>query len=168
MPPRRSRHSNRSGHAEPEPQEDQADECIDPQLLQYPEDFQEEYYDYTAEGDAAQQMGGGSSSRARYHCTLCDKSYEKNSELTRHMRRHDKPIPCIHNDTCGYRTAQQKDMNRHYWTTHREWARENNVPNTRVECDYCGETLERDDNLKKHMERKHPDKEHKSKRDRKK
>jgi hypothetical protein len=45
------------------------------------------------------------------------------------------------------------------------WADNNGVPNTMTHCPVCGDRLKRSDYLKKHMERRHPDGQHESKKD---
>jgi hypothetical protein len=77
---------------------------------------------------------------------------------SRCLKRQDKPIACEADESCEKRTAQQKDMDRHYWTTHRPWAEANNIPSTETTCPVCSEVLRRSDYLSKHMDRYHSDK----------
>jgi len=88
-----------------------------------------------------------------FPCKDCDKRYKLPYQLRKHERIHSKPCKC---SLCSYSTAQRKDLDRHYWTTHENYAREHNIPDDKIGCPYCRERG-RSDNIRRHIRRKHPD-----------
>lgn len=85
---------------------------------------------------------------ADFQCEYCKREFSKQYELTKHIRIHTKPLSC---EICGdFETAQQKDLDRHYWASHRPYAQSHNIPGGPKECDDCGRKS-RSDNLKRHQ-----------------
>ncbi|KAK4173524.1 hypothetical protein QBC36DRAFT_55646 [Triangularia setosa] len=87
-----------------------------------------------------------------FKCYTCGKSYKRQCDLDKHMNNHTKRRKCPIKD-CDGGGAETKDLHRHLWAKHSDYAREKNIP--RVEqpcgwpgCDYHGRT----DNLKRHRD----------------
>ncbi|KAK7430187.1 hypothetical protein QQZ08_003372 [Neonectria magnoliae] len=85
----------------------------------------------------------------------CDRSYRIESQLTKHLKTHDKPLKCKADKNCKVRQAQQRDMDRHYRTAHKKYAEKQGILEEPSKCRLCGETFTRPDNLHKHMKKKH-------------
>lgn len=68
-----------------------------------------------------------------------------------HNRKHERPVGCEALSSCDTRTADPRDMNRHYWSAHKGWAKANNIPNEEKECPNCGEQFTRGDNMTRHL-----------------
>lgn len=77
----------------------------------------------------------------------CQKIFLKKYKLTKHERTHSKPVTC---ELCPQGVAQPKDLHRHYWTKHRAYAEQNNIPKDQKTCEECGYTS-RSDNVKRHQ-----------------
>lgn len=109
--------------------------------------------------DPPAQASSTSVSKA-YACPYpsCDKSFARKSDLKKHTDTHEKAFPCEYESTdkkappCQYRSGSQKGLNRHYWSTHKEYAKRNNIPKEEDECESC-EYTGRKDNVKRHKDR---------------
>jgi hypothetical protein len=111
------------------------------------------------------------SANGQFQCRDCNKIYPAQYLLTsvflanrlqiralltiyrKHEHIHTRPLQC-HLCESPFRAAERKDLNRHFWVWHKEYARENGIPSDNVECPDCGEET-RSDNLKRHKTRKH-------------
>jgi len=83
----------------------------------------------------------------------CDKVFPRQCDLTKHQRNHSRPISCQFCPRSEFKgVAQNKDLYRHYWIKHPEWAAANNIPKEEATCPRCGKT-KRSDNIKRHRER---------------
>ncbi|KAH8589270.1 hypothetical protein B0O99DRAFT_600067 [Bisporella sp. PMI_857] len=89
----------------------------------------------------------GNYSSRPLECPNCGKEFSKNHELTKHMKNHVKPLICAVCQSSG--AAEKKDLHRHYWVHHPEYARENGIPKEEKTCPDCGHTG-RSDNIKRH------------------
>jgi len=103
------------------------------------------------------QMSPESYPSTQYACSFCAKSFDKQKTLNRHKKQHIKPIQCPH-PQCTYRTAENRDMNRHIIVHHHN-ATQLSVP-SRFICQDSGcrrnrLSFGRKDNLKIHMKRMH-------------
>ncbi|KAK3997839.1 hypothetical protein QBC44DRAFT_46142 [Cladorrhinum sp. PSN332] len=86
--------------------------------------------------------------------------FSRPCDLRKHQNNHTRPRAC---DICPEsddprrpsRFAERKDLHRHYWTNHPDYARGNNIPNDRMECPFCT-YKSRSDNVLRHIEKKHP------------
>ncbi|KAH6692849.1 hypothetical protein BKA61DRAFT_584580 [Leptodontidium sp. MPI-SDFR-AT-0119] len=103
-----------------------------------------------------QNLGSEGTRRADqiFRCEQCSKEFLQRSLLTKHLRVHTKPLRCklCPQGTPGF--AEQKDLNRHYWSTHRTYAQNNHIPrDSRAcpDCDYEGRT----DNVRRHQQNVH-------------
>jgi len=88
-------------------------------------------------------------------CEYCQKGFSKQYELTKHLRNHTRPLQCEVCPEGRYGgAAQLKDLYRHYWSTHRLYAKEHNIPQdyeSCPDCDYDG----RKDHVKRHRRNQH-------------
>jgi hypothetical protein len=128
------------------------------------------------------QTSPESSATTQYTCSFCAKSFDKQKTLkfvpftsipsnsfavqgltfipkSRHKKQHIKPIQCSH-PQCTYRTAENRDMNRHIMVHHpHHHATQLSVPSRFVcqepGCRSTGLSFGRKDNLKKHIKRVH-------------
>jgi len=103
-----------------------------------------------------EQSSGDSEVRpasGQFECKYCGKRCTAQSSLTKHERTHTRPQRC---ELCGDAKAERKDLYRHFWAHHKDYAQEENIPNDIIACPHCGEET-RSDNLKRHMFRKHED-----------
>ncbi|KAK0710561.1 hypothetical protein B0T21DRAFT_268771, partial [Apiosordaria backusii] len=74
----------------------------------------------------------------------CDLEYHDNN----HTKRRKCPI-----ETCEGGGAESKDLHRHIWAHHSDYARENNIPKVDDMCGFPGcEYHGRKDNLKRHRD----------------
>lgn len=88
-----------------------------------------------------------------FQCAYCDKMYTAQYQLTKHEHIHTKPRQC---HFCLFATAERRDLNRHFWAHHEEYARAHSIPRDRRVCPDCGQRS-RGDNLSRHKRRKHGD-----------
>ncbi|CZR61728.1 uncharacterized protein PAC_11625 [Phialocephala subalpina] len=104
-----------------------------------------------------------------FQCTYCSKMYTAQYKLTlafcqsliekvsayqiarKHEHVHTKPRQC---HLCPFATAERKDLHRHFWAHHEEYAQANSTPDDRRVCPDCGQRS-RSDNLSRHKRRKH-------------
>jgi hypothetical protein len=70
-------------------------------------------------------------------------------------RRHELPEGCQADAHCGHRTAELRDMHRHYWVSHRSYAIANDIQEENANCPKCPRTFTRRDNMLKHYKKQH-------------
>ncbi|KAH7273499.1 hypothetical protein B0J15DRAFT_477283 [Fusarium solani] len=118
--------------------------------------------DYYAAGPAYQdadydeQAGSSSAAAAQqdYQCEECRRIYHGRREYNKHIRTHERPIRCEADENCNETKAEQRDMDRHYISAHKEFAASKGILTEPVACD-CGKTFTRRDNLLKHWNKYH-------------
>lgn len=75
----------------------------------------------------------------------------------KHLNTHNKQVPCEAGipGGCSERFADNKARNRHYWVSHKKYAKENNIPNEKCFCEPCGKSFSRRDNFRRHVDNHH-------------
>lgn len=77
----------------------------------------------------------------------------------KHLDIHNKLIPCeaepLEIKLCYELFADNKARNRHYWVSHKEYAKEQNIPNERCFCEPCEKSFSRRDNFQRHVDKHH-------------
>ncbi|KAH7407650.1 hypothetical protein BKA64DRAFT_426768 [Cadophora sp. MPI-SDFR-AT-0126] len=89
-----------------------------------------------------------------FRCNECLKEFLQRSQLNKHLRIHTRPLQCELCPQDIIRFAERKDLDRHYWSTHRTYAQDNNIPRDSKacpDCDYVG----RSDNVRRHQQNQH-------------
>jgi hypothetical protein len=68
------------------------------------------------------------------------------------MKTHNKPVKCKASPNCNVTKAEQRDMDRHYQTSHKAYAASKGILTEEVACGFegCASTFTRKDNLLKH------------------
>ena len=90
-----------------------------------------------------------------FMCNTCGFSTHTHSAMARHKRGHEQTKPYIC-ETCGQAYADRKRLRDHQ-EVHQNLAK---LP---FDCDFCGYSTRRKDNLQAHIRRQHPDMNHDSK-----
>ncbi|KAK4442345.1 hypothetical protein QBC34DRAFT_418849 [Podospora aff. communis PSN243] len=82
--------------------------------------------------------------------------FPRKGEFDRHLREHFRPISCPVLDSlhCVQGFSQKKQLHRHLWVRHRDYAALHKTPTVEKICPYCG-IKERSDNLKRHIRNLH-------------
>ncbi|PMD17210.1 hypothetical protein NA56DRAFT_752560 [Hyaloscypha hepaticicola] len=106
--------------------------------------------------DPLQQSSGPSEDRlsdSNFQCTTCFKVFPKQHKLTKHEKIHTKPLLCHLCPDGDYGgAAERKELNRHFWVYHAEYAESHNIPKEWGTCDDCGKEC-RSDNLTRHQKK---------------
>ncbi|PTD11261.1 hypothetical protein FCULG_00003416 [Fusarium culmorum] len=94
---------------------------------------------------------------AQYHCSECDRFFPGNRDFNKHMKTHDKPVKCKADASCKVTKAEQRDMDRHYRSSHRAYAASKGILTEDAMCGYqgCTSKFTRKDNLLKHWKKFH-------------
>ena len=58
---------------------------------------------------------------------------------------------CEADKNCDHRTADQRDMDRHYWSHHKKFAEKYGIHNPKEDCPTCGMEFTRSDNMTRHQ-----------------
>ncbi|KAG5657589.1 hypothetical protein KAF25_006153 [Fusarium avenaceum] len=92
-----------------------------------------------------------------YYCPKCRHSYDSARDFNKHMKTHNKPVKCEASPNCNVTKAEQRDMDRHYQTSHKAYAASKNILTEEVVCGFegCPSTFTRRDNLRKHWKKFH-------------
>ncbi|KAK4464422.1 hypothetical protein QBC42DRAFT_45754 [Cladorrhinum samala] len=92
-------------------------------------------------------------SNGPFVCNICGKGYAHRYELNKHKKYHNKT--CLAGAPgCPGVGGELKDLYRHLWVRHPDFARENNIPQERGRCEVCGYSSIRLDNLVRHKRMK--------------
>ncbi|KAK4664085.1 uncharacterized protein QC763_500050 [Podospora pseudopauciseta] len=85
-------------------------------------------------------------------CSVCGKFFRRKCDLDKHMNNHTKRRQCPFVD-CEGGGAETKDLHRHLWTHHPEYASAENIPKDEEWCGFqgCGYHGRRD-NVKRHRD----------------
>ncbi|CAF3447592.1 hypothetical protein SNK03_000883 [Fusarium graminearum] len=94
---------------------------------------------------------------AQYHCSECDRFFPGNRDFNKHMKTHDKPVKCKADASCKVTKAEQRDMDRHYRSSHRAYAASKGILTEDAICGFqgCTSKFTRKDNLLKHWKKFH-------------
>jgi hypothetical protein len=73
------------------------------------------------------------------------------------MKTHNKPVKCKADPSCNVTKAEQRDMDRHYRTSHRAYAARKGILTEDRICGFegCASKFTRQDNLVKHWKKFH-------------
>ncbi|UZP36356.1 hypothetical protein NXS19_004172 [Fusarium pseudograminearum] len=83
--------------------------------------------------------------------TCCGKSWKEGTHYNKHYNRvHNLRYKC---ESCAFAGADKKELHRHYWVSHRDWAEANNIPDISGNCKGCGRTFRRKDRIRLHLKR---------------
>lgn len=85
-----------------------------------------------------------------FGCDKCHKVFEKRHQLNHHYRWHDDPMNTC--EECGKKFVAKKDLRRHKKIHNKE---ERHIFCNSIGCKYQHVGFQRQDHLKRHMERKH-------------
>ncbi|KAI1067998.1 hypothetical protein LB507_004490 [Fusarium sp. FIESC RH6] len=109
---------------------------------------------YATEPEASSSTTQPSS---QYYCTECDRSLPGNRDFNKHMKIHNRPVKCEANPNCNVTKAEQRDMDRHYRTSHKAYAASKGILTEETPCGFegCASTFTRKDNLLKHWKKFH-------------
>lgn len=82
------------------------------------------------------------------------KEWVVKNDFTKHYKNHTRPISCT-SPACprsepGEGFAQHKDMYRHCWVAHCNFAARKRYPNPEAVCEFCGRRLRQKSNLVRH------------------
>lgn len=78
-------------------------------------------------------------------------STSPNHVNSKHYNRvHNLRYKC---ESCAFARADKKELHRHYWVSHRDWAEANNIPDISGKCKGCGRTFGRKDRIRLHLKR---------------
>lgn len=88
-----------------------------------------------------------------FACPSCPKTFSKQHQLDTHAKRHSRPFTCPVS-SCGKPHGAKRDLGRHLWSKHPEYAAAHGVFNEHRQCQVCGK-VQRSDNLVRHMASQH-------------
>ncbi|GKU00490.1 unnamed protein product [Fusarium langsethiae] len=94
---------------------------------------------------------------SQYYCSECDRFLPGNRDYNKHMKTHDKPVKCKADTSCKVTKAEQRDMDRHYRSSHRTYAASKGILVEDAICGFqgCTSKFTRKDNLLKHLKKFH-------------
>ncbi|KAJ2902697.1 hypothetical protein MKZ38_000207 [Zalerion maritima] len=108
-------------------------------------------------GDIPQtQRSASGRERKSVRCSKCPKTFPRQCELTKHMKRHEKPYGCTFTE-CGKRFGSKNDWKRHESSQHfqLEMWRCNYRPGQCMEGECCTFVTSRRENFKTHLQSIH-------------
>ncbi|KAF4457969.1 hypothetical protein F53441_224 [Fusarium austroafricanum] len=94
---------------------------------------------------------------SQYYCSECDRFFGGNRDLNKHMKTHNKPVKCKADPNCDVTKAEQRDMDRHYRSSHKVYAASKGILTEEQICGFpgCASKFTRKDNLIKHWKKFH-------------
>ncbi|KAF5020099.1 hypothetical protein F66182_7862 [Fusarium sp. NRRL 66182] len=83
--------------------------------------------------------------------------YAQLTRHSKHMKQHDKPIKCKADPSCTVKKAEQRDMDRHYQSSHKSYAASKGILTEEEPCGFegCNSKFTRTDNRLKHWQKYH-------------
>ncbi|KAG5658109.1 hypothetical protein KAF25_007060 [Fusarium avenaceum] len=106
--------------------------------------------------DSSGSEGDGTNGEATVdgYTRCCKRLWKLGAKYTKHYNRcHNRRFKCAFYEDCQYGAGEPKDLNRHYWVHHKEYAKENNIPSPHGKCLACGESFGRKDHVRRHLSR---------------
>ncbi|KAF4995885.1 hypothetical protein FGRMN_4842 [Fusarium graminum] len=114
---------------------------------------------YQTLGYEAEPVASSSTAQVtnEYYCSECDRSFDGLRDYNKHMRTHNKPVKCKADKNCKVTKAEQRDMDRHYRTSHKVYAESKGILTEEVACGFegCDKTFTRKDNHLRHWRNIH-------------
>ncbi|PKK45652.1 hypothetical protein CI102_7885 [Trichoderma harzianum] len=83
----------------------------------------------------------------------CDEWKKHDGNFKKHLNTHYKQVPC--EAGCSERFADNKARNRHYWVSHKKYAKKKKIPNEKCFCEPCDKSFSRRDNFRRHVGKHH-------------
>ncbi|QGI64204.1 hypothetical protein CEK26_008158 [Fusarium fujikuroi] len=84
----------------------------------------------------------------------CGRSWKQGANFRKHYnRKHNRRLNCVFQNDCDYLGADKKELHRHYWVSHKEYARANQIPDPSGTCEACGKYFSRKDRIPRHLSR---------------
>ncbi|KLP15232.1 uncharacterized protein LW94_2189 [Fusarium fujikuroi] len=84
----------------------------------------------------------------------CGRSWKQGANFRKHYnRKHNRRLNCVFQNDCDYLGADKKELHRHYWVSHKEYARANKIPDPSGTCEACGKYFSRKDRIPRHLSR---------------
>lgn len=68
------------------------------------------------------------------------------------MATHECPFKCPYEEGCSEAKASKKEISRHVWAWHKQWATRTGYQPIDALCSGCGINFTRADNLKQHVD----------------
>jgi hypothetical protein len=106
--------------------------------------------------DSSGSDGGGTNGEvtAEGYKQCCDQLWKLGANYNKHYNRcHNRRFGCEVYESCQYYAGERKDLHRHIWVYHEEYAKGNNIPDPRGECQACGKSFSRKDRISRHLSR---------------
>ncbi|CAF3519953.1 unnamed protein product [Fusarium graminearum] len=86
-----------------------------------------------------------------FETNMQTRSWKEGTHYNKHYNRvHNLRYKC---ESCAFAGADKKELHRHYWVFHRDWAEANNIPDISGKCKGCGRTFRRKDRIRLHLRR---------------
>ncbi|KAH7003153.1 hypothetical protein EDB82DRAFT_6728 [Fusarium venenatum] len=105
--------------------------------------------DSSSSEDDSRQIRSKTRSKAEIMC--CKKPWKQGADFNKHWNRvHNLRYECEH---CVFTGADKKELHRHYWSSHKDWAKTNNIPKQGGNCKSCGKYFTRKDHIPRHLKR---------------
>lgn len=106
--------------------------------------------------DASHDLDSDGNSKPGYK--WCCKKWRKNDgNFKKHLRTHDPQLPCeaepLGKRHCTKKFADKKGRDRHYWVSHKAYARKQKIPRPDSRCENCKTKFSRKDNGTRHLNR---------------
>ncbi|KAL7818013.1 hypothetical protein V8C44DRAFT_210478 [Trichoderma aethiopicum] len=106
--------------------------------------------------DASHDLDPDGNSKPGYKW-CCNKWRKNDGNFKKHLRTHDPQLPCeaepLGKRHCTKKFADKKGRDRHYWVSHKGYARKQKIPKPDSRCENCKTKFSRKDNGTRHLNR---------------